>query len=621
LAKVYQIAFQLAGKLGSNFGSTFLSAQKHISGLDQQIKKLKQDMKGSGANKGQLQAEIDGLLVQKAKFIAAQNAADKFKKSTTEAFKAAAITAGVATAVVTGYYASAMKLANGVMEHAKHAQTAAKIAGVSAAWYEKMSYVAKAAGVSAEYFDKSLGKMVINLGEAKRGNKEMLTVFSQLGISAQELQRMRPEQAFLRITQGLNGINDAAVRTDLARKVFGKIGTSMIPLTKMSVEEIRALEKEAKRMGIVLNDSALEQAKGYRLAKNKFDAVWAGTKLGIGQALLPGLATGMENISKLAVKYQPAIRNFAKDLGQGFKDATPELSRTVKLMARLASMAYRGAKIVSNLIGGFHNLVYFAAAWIGLKMAVALFNTGRAMLTAGRDTYKLIGHIRNLHIMTTLANARMKVIAFTTKAWAAAQRVLNFVMKANPILRVVMVAIALGTAAIWVYKNWDKVKAYFSNWNGVIDAIGSFIENVKNLFVPLFNWISDKWNAIKNAFSSVSYAGSYPNGAPAMPGFPGHATGGIFNREHIARFAEGGKPEAAIALDGSRRSKKIWAAAGQALGMGGQRGGTGPISITQVFNINGGSQAEVEAGVNQANSNLLRQIEALKSNEERLSYV
>ncbi|MBP2655412.1 MAG: hypothetical protein H6Q73_2981 [Firmicutes bacterium] len=594
MAKVYQIAFQLAGKLGANFHSTFMSASKQINGLDQQIKKLKQDMKGSGANKGQLQGEIDGLLAQKAKFTAAQNAADKFKKSSSEAFKAASITAGVATAAVTGYYASAMKLANGVMEHAKHAQTAAKITGVSAEWYEKMSYVAKAAGINIENFDKSLAKMTINLGEAKQGNKEMITTFAKLGISVKELQGMKPEQAFLRVAQGLNGITDAAVRTDLARKVFGKVGTSMIPLTKMSIEQIRALEKEAKHMGIVLNDSALEQAKTYRLAKNRFDAVWSGTKLGIGQALMPGLAAGTESISKLAVKYQPAIRNFAKDFGQGIKAATPEILKAVKAVAGLASMGYRGAKAFSNLIGGFHNLVYVSAAWIVLKMAVALFNTGKAMLSVGRDTYKLIGYIRNLHIVTALMNTRMRILTFTTKAWAAAQRVLNFVMNANPIMRVVTAAIALGTAAVWVYKNWDKVK-------------------------NLLSWIADKWNTMKDALSAGGTR-TYNMGAYYMPGFPGHAAGGIFNREHIARFAEGNMPEAAIALDGSARSKAIWQQAGQMMGMVGVRSGSGIIyNDNRVFNISG-NQREVAAGIDQSNKELMRRLESLQSNEERLSY-
>lgn len=46
---------------------------------------------------------------------------------------------------------------------------------------------------------------------------------------------------------------------------------------------------------------------------------------------------------------------------------------------------------------------------------------------------------------------------------------------------------------------------------------------------------------------------------------PGHADGGIFDTPHFAAFAEEG-PEAAVPLDGSRRSVAIWQEAGRILG-------------------------------------------------------
>ena len=677
--KIYQVAFQLAGKLGSNFGSTFLSAQKHISGLDVQIKKLKADMK-AGGNKTELQAQIEGLTTQKAKFTAAHAAADKFKSSVGSAFKSAAITAGVATTAVGVYYAGAMKLAGGVMEYAKHARSAAAITGTSAQWYESMSYAAKNCGVSVENFDKSLGKMTINLGEAKKGNKEMTKMFSQLGISAQELQGMKPEDAFMRITTALNGVNDAAVRTDMARKIFGKVGTSMIPMAKMGAEGLKQLQAEAKKMGVVMGDEADKNAKAFQRAKNRFNAVFEGTKLNIGQALMPGLASGMEAIAKIAVKYQPAIKKFSNDLGQGIKDSMPEVLKCVKAIGSLTGKVYAGVKAFSNLIGGFHNLVYVGAAWIGLKMAVSVFNTGSAMVAAGKDALGLVGHIRNLHIMTSLASAKMKVVSIATKAWSLAQAGLNLVMTANPIALAVIAAIALGAAAIYVYKNWDKIRTWmapfwnwcvsgFNNvvvmliaawqmfssgaiaifqgytayvqmawnvvknilngdWGGALAAVSIFVDTVKNLFMPLFNWISDKWNAIKKVFSSApSVSGGA--GSTSMPEMPGHADGGIFNKEHIARFAEKGKPEAVIPLSNRSRGLSVWEQAGRALGVGkpssgnvrtGSRGKSGFVyNDNRVFNISG-NRAEVEAGINKSNNSLMAKLQSLQDEEARVSY-
>lgn len=620
MAKVYEIAFQLAGKLGSNFHSTFLSANKSIANLDSQIKKLKADMKTSGADKNALNAQLSGLNTQREKLVSAQKAADNFKKSTTAAFKAAAVTATVATAAVTGYYATAMKLANGVMEQAKHARSAAAISGVSTRFYQQMAYAAGIAGVSTENFDKSLAKMAINLGEAKRGSKEMTQVFAELGISSTQLQNMKPEEAFSRIMHGLNGVTDAALRTDLARKVFGKIGTSMIPLANMSAAQIRELEREAKRLGFVIDQSAIDQAKAFQRAKAKFNAISKGTKLTLGMALMPGLAAGMESIGTLARQYQPAIKQFAKDFGQGISEATPEILKTVQAFGNLVGVAYRGVKAFSNLIGGFHNLVYICGAWVGLKVAVAFWSMGSAAIGAGSAMIGMLGHLRNLQIVTALVSGKIRLVAAATRIWAGVQALLNVVMSANPIGLVIIGAAALAAAAVWVYNNWDKVKAFFGDWSSVTDAISGFIDGIRERFAPLFDWISEKWTAIKNVFSATPAAGN-EDGSADIPDLPGHALGGIFNREHIARFAERNKTEAAIPIDGSSRSVGLWQKTGQMLGVGGSRsGGSGGININQVFNISGGNRDEIAAGVGQANDALLKRLESLRSNEERLSY-
>lgn len=50
-------------------------------------------------------------------------------------------------------------------------------------------------------------------------------------------------------------------------------------------------------------------------------------------------------------------------------------------------------------------------------------------------------------------------------------------------------------------------------------------------------------------------------------GIPGHEEGGIFNKPHIAWFAEGGDSEAAIPINSSERSASLWAKTGELLGM------------------------------------------------------
>lgn len=56
----------------------------------------------------------------------------------------------------------------------------------------------------------------------------------------------------------------------------------------------------------------------------------------------------------------------------------------------------------------------------------------------------------------------------------------------------------------------------------------------------------------------------------------GHADGGIFDKPHIAWFAEDG-PEAAIPLDGSQNAISLWKKTGELLGIDGLTGGVHPL--------------------------------------------
>ena len=83
----------------------------------------------------------------------------------------------------------------------------------------------------------------------------------------------------------------------------------------------------------------------------------------------------------------------------------------------------------------------------------------------------------------------------------------------------------------------------------------------------------------------------------------GHADGGIFTHEHIARFAEGGKPEAVIPLDISKRSQgmSILGQVQELFGLGdigemlGNMGGGG-LMPAYAFAGGGGGDAPTQGG-------------------------
>ena len=88
-------------------------------------------------------------------------------------------------------------------------------------------------------------------------------------------------------------------------------------------------------------------------------------------------------------------------------------------------------------------------------------------------------------------------------------------------------------------KIWRPIANFFD--------IRSFWRRLSGMLSGIYEKISGWWDSIRSIFSrSISVKASVSTSG--ISGY-GHATGGIFNREHIARFAEGNKAEAIIPLE------------------------------------------------------------------------
>ena len=89
---------------------------------------------------------------------------------------------------------------------------------------------------------------------------------------------------------------------------------------------------------------------------------------------------------------------------------------------------------------------------------------------------------------------------------------------------------------------WDSVKEWFSDfWDDIADWFTKLRKSVSNWWDNLWSDkdVTVKTTSITNSVRSTGNTAS----------LAGHATGGIFNREHIARFAEGNKAEMIVPLE------------------------------------------------------------------------
>lgn len=112
-----------------------------------------------------------------------------------------------------------------------------------------------------------------------------------------------------------------------------------------------------------------------------------------------------------------------------------------------------------------------------------------------------------------------------------------------------------GSIGDWVSEAWDGLSGWLTDtwegfagwWSDTYEGFKKWVDDILGLFGRLAETAGSLWDDIfgdEKGTKTISIA----EGLTRPSSLGGHAEGGIFNKEHIARFAEGNKAEAIIPL-------------------------------------------------------------------------
>lgn len=134
----------------------------------------------------------------------------------------------------------------------------------------------------------------------------------------------------------------------------------------------------------------------------------------------------------------------------------------------------------------------------------------------------------------------------------------------------------------------SSISSFFTN---IASWLSGWVTDIwNNVFGKFFGWISDAIDKLKEFFgldskakaTDTSYTSTGKDDSyQGSKRYSGHATGGIFNREHVARFAEGNKAEAIIPLENADAMRPFVDAVSN---------GITAALLPIMVNMNGGSQ-------------------------------
>ncbi|MEM9589661.1 MAG: phage tail tape measure protein, partial [Planctomycetota bacterium] len=128
-----------------------------------------------------------------------------------------------------------------------------------------------------------------SLLDAERGSASIVDALNDVGLSAEELSGMLPEDQFTILADRLGGIEDPSKKAALSMKIFGRAGSELLPMFNEQSKGIANLRQEARNLGRQMSGEDASAAAALADAMNRVKSIFAGVVMQVGGALAPML--------------------------------------------------------------------------------------------------------------------------------------------------------------------------------------------------------------------------------------------------------------------------------------------------------------------------------------------
>ena len=296
--------------------------------------------------------------------------------------------------------------------------------GVSAEQVSRLKFAAEQSGASLAEVEVAVKKMANAITDAANGSKSAEKALANLGMTAEELVGLTPDEQFLRIAEAISKISDPTRRAAASMDVFGKSGTSMLPMIQNGAAGIAALTKQCDALGLTMSgeDARAADDFGDAMASLWQQVKMVGFHVGatVAKALMPFVARVGEAM-RTAIDWVKANRVLVLALA----------GVAAGLIAGGAALVTFGTAltVVGTALGAVAAAVSFVVSPVGLLTA-ALVTAGVAFFkfstTGGEALSWLSDRFRELHEFTkevfagignALANGNIRAAADVL--WAA----------------------------------------------------------------------------------------------------------------------------------------------------------------------------------------------------------
>jgi hypothetical protein len=127
-----------------------------------------------------------------------------------------------------------------------------------------LAHAAELSDVSLEELGASVAKLSKNMIAAEGPTSDQAAAFKALGLSVNDLIKLRPDEAFLKVADAISRYADGTTKTAAVQAIFGKGAANLIPILNQGSAGFEELKKRMQDTGQIMSGAALAAAEKYK---------------------------------------------------------------------------------------------------------------------------------------------------------------------------------------------------------------------------------------------------------------------------------------------------------------------------------------------------------------------
>lgn len=181
--------------------------------------------------------------------------------------------------------------------------------GIAPQNLKALEFAGSLAGVSADELSTSLAKMQRNISEAAEGSKAQAEVFKKLGLSADKIKTLAPEDQLGKISDALFKIKSPTDRINAAMEIFGRSGARLLSFLSEGSDGIKRSAEDFARLGGAVSEADFAVADMAGDSLQRMSTAFANLKQNLVVSATPAITLFTDSLAALVGATSVAARS------------------------------------------------------------------------------------------------------------------------------------------------------------------------------------------------------------------------------------------------------------------------------------------------------------------------